>query len=59
MLPRGSATMLTLAVTLFALVYEWFVVRAALETTSIRATGVVLVQVIINEFVHLGAFRLI
>ncbi len=59
MLPGGSATLLTLAATLFALVYEWFVVRAALETTSIRATGVVLVQVIINEFVHLGAFRLI
>lgn len=58
-LPRGSGTLLTMAATLFALFYEWFVVRTALETTSSRATGIVIVQVIINELVHLGAFRLI
>lgn len=57
-LPPGSGSLLALAATLFAFVYEWFVIRTALETTSIRATGILLVQLIINEFVYLGAFRL-
>lgn len=57
-LPRGGS-LVTVGVTLYALVYEWFVIRTALGTTSIRATGILLVQVIINEFLHLGAFRLI
>lgn len=58
-LPRGTASLLTIGATLYALVYEWFVIRAALGVTSIRATGVLLVQVIINELIHLGAFRVI
>lgn len=59
LLPAGIARMLIMSSIAFILVYQWFVTRAALDTTPITTSGVVILQVLIGEFVHLGANGLI
>ena len=57
--PAGSGPLLSVAALVFILAYQWFVTRTALDTTGLTALGVVLCEVLISEFVHLGADRLI
>jgi len=50
---------ITLSVTLYVLIYQWFVTRLALNTSGLTAAGVVILQILIVDFVHLGAMALV
>lgn len=50
---------LSLAATLYVLIYQWFVTRVALESPGLTAAGVVVLQVLITDLVHLGALSLL
>jgi len=50
---------ITLATTLYVLIYQWFVTRLALDTSGLTAVGVVILQILIVDFIHLGAMALI
>ncbi len=50
---------LSLSATLYVLIYQWFVTRLALKTGGATAVGVVLLQILIVDLIHLGAMRLI
>ncbi len=50
---------ITLSATLYVLIYQWFVTRLALNTSGLTAIGVVILQILIVDFIHLGAMALI
>ncbi|MFQ5785512.1 MAG: hypothetical protein ACE5H8_11915 [Alphaproteobacteria bacterium] len=58
-LPAQFASVLTMVVTIFVLLYQWFVTRTALATTALTATGIVFLEVLIGAFIDLTADSLI
>ncbi len=50
---------LTLGTTLYVLIYQWFATRVALDTQGLTAAGVVILQVLITDLVHMGALSLL
>ncbi len=59
LLPDGLQGPLLLAATLVAFVYEWFVIRTALETTAGIAAGLVVIDVLLSSIMSLGTTALI
>jgi hypothetical protein len=55
LLPEGAGTVLKLTAKLLALVYQWLVIRTALETTGLVATGFIAVDILLSEMIRLGA----
>ena len=55
----GVANMLLFATVVYILIYEWFVVRTALQTTPLTAVGIVLLLETIAILVRMVAFGLV
>ncbi len=58
-LPAALGSFLPLAATLYVIAYQWFVVRTALATDGFTASGIVVLQLLIDAFVELSADSLI
>ncbi len=58
-LPGFLGDVLPFAAMVFVLVYQWFVTRTALATTTATAIGVVFLQLLIDIFIELAADSLI
>jgi hypothetical protein len=56
LLPQGLAGILLFAAVVYILVYEWFVVRTALETTTATAIGIVILFEVLGIALNLTAF---
>ncbi|MFQ5959097.1 MAG: hypothetical protein ACE5LF_06995 [Alphaproteobacteria bacterium] len=59
LLPMPLGPVATIAATLFVIAYQWFVIRTALATDALTASGVVVLQLVIDGFVEFGADSLI
>ena len=59
LLPGSPGVILPFAVMVFVLVYQWFVTRTALASTTATAIGVVIIQLVIDVFIELAAESLI
>ena len=59
LLPDSLHSSLLLLATLVALVYEWFVVRTALETSISIAIGLVVIDILLSSIMSLGTSALI
>lgn len=59
MAPQAITEFFAFAVTLYVLIYQWFVTRTALDTTTLTATGIVILQVVIDILIHRSASGLI
>ncbi len=59
LLPGYLGEILPFAAMVFVLVYQWFVTRTALATTTATAIGVVFLQLLIDVFIELAADSLI
>ncbi len=59
LVPEFIGPILPVAAMIFVLVYQWFVTRTALATTTATAIGVVIIQLMIDIFIQLGADSLI
>ncbi len=59
LLPGFLGAILPFAAMVFVLVYQWFVTRTALATTTATAIGVVIIQMMIDIFIELAADSLI
>ena len=57
--PDGLQGPLMLVATLVALVYEWFVIRTALETTIGIAIGLVVIDILLSSIMSIGTTALI
>jgi len=58
-LPEGVGTTLKLTAMFLALVYQWLVIRTALDTTGLVATGFIAVDILLSEMIRRGADGLI
>ena len=58
-LPRGLGTLLVTLTTGAILVYQWFVIRTALQTTGGVALMLLLVDLVITSTVNIGADRIL
>ncbi len=58
-LPSAAGALLTVAATFYVIAYQWFVIRTALATDALTASAIVVLQLLIDTFVELGANRLI
>ena len=59
LLPGSLGAIPPIAALAFVLVYQWFVTRTALATTTATAIGVVFLQLLIDVFIELAADSLI
>lgn len=57
--PEGLATLLVTLTTLAILIYQWFVIRTALETTGGIALMLLLVDLVITSMINAGADRML
>lgn len=58
-LPEALASLVLVAVTIAVLFYQWFVTRAALQTTGGIALGLVTVDLLLNVAINTSADRLL
>ena len=58
-LPAGLGTLLVTLTTLAILVYQWFVIRTALQTTGGIALMLLLVDLVITTIISAGADRVL
>ena len=58
-LPRGLGTLLVTLATGAILVYQWFVIRTALQTTGGVALMLLLVDLVITSTINIGADRIL
>ncbi len=56
LLPQGLAGILLFVAVVYILVYEWFVVRTALQTTPGTAIGIVILFEVLGVTLNLTAF---
>lgn len=57
--PEGLATLVVTLTTLAILIYQWFVIRTALETTGGIALMLLLVDLVITSMINAGADRML
>jgi hypothetical protein len=57
LLPEGLGTLAITLTTGAILVYQWFVIRTALQTTSGVALMLLLVDLVITSLINMGANR--
>ena len=56
LLPPGLAGILLFVAVVYILVYEWFVIRTALRTTTATAIGIVILFEVLGIALNLAAF---
>ncbi len=57
--PQGAGALVLMMAFAAVLFYQWYVARVALRASALTATGVVVFDVVLTEFVELGGARLL